>query len=269
MERPLYDDILRTSFTRKPLFMNTPSKSPLATLLLLAVALLCMTSMGPCNKQIPPPHSAAQFPFENQLDSLFTLPGDSIVLSNEVIPLLDPFQKGYNVAGQAEIAFAFRTSAPAALAGLALYLPGSNFTDLVTLWDSASGTVLAQANVTVANPGEWNSVPATGVNGQPVIFQPGKGYIVGFNTLPNGDTLFSRNQLNLIYWIFGYTSAGGPPMPSGLPLIPFTNGLITYEAQWVNYYETEPTSFFPGNTPAQHIVDSVYGVCDFGYVPLP
>jgi hypothetical protein len=248
--------------------MNTPPKSLLATSLLLAVALLCMTSMGACKKHHPFPKSAVRFPFENQLDSLFTLPGDSIVLSEEVIPLLDPLQKEYNVAGQAEIAYAFRTSAPAALADLALYLPSGGDTHLVTLWDSASGTVLAQANVTMVNLGQWNSVPATGVNGQPVIFQPGKGYIVGFNSLPNGDTLFTRDQLYLIYWIFGYQSPG-PPMPSGLAVIPFTNGLITYEAQWVNYYETEPTSFFPGNTPAQGIVDSVYGVCDFGYIPLP
>jgi hypothetical protein len=237
-----------------------------------ALAVLLFDSCYQTQVQLPNPilQSVVRFPFQNYLDSLFSQSRDSIILTIGVTEPYDPLTTQNEVFGQAEIAYAFRTSAPAAVAELALYLPSGGDTHLVTLWDSASGTVLAYANITMVDSAQWNSVPVTGPGGQIVTLQPGRGYIIGFNSLANGDALDGTvynpdNSVYVLYGIYDFEAA----VQNTIPVIPFTKGLITYEGVWNVFYDTELAELFPGNSPSTSNVNGVYGVCDIGYIAGP
>jgi hypothetical protein len=228
-------------------------------------------SKVPVNAPIPITilRSLEQFPFHRYLDSSFALARDTIYLTITPVSLLDPNIPHAEVPGQAEIAYAFRTSAPAAVTSLALLLPASGYSHTVTLWDSATGEVLAQTNVPSLDSGHWTSV-SLAITNQAVPIQPGKGYIVGYNTLAIGGTIDTYSPGNALYLLYGiYDFSQGPDKSSFRPIMPFTEGLISFEGIWQNAYDRPLRMSSPGATPAASYVNGVPGVIDIGYIAAP
>lgn len=255
---------------------------PLAKLLLQRTrvlpgfALMIVVAVSSCSKvpvTAPFPitvlQSLEQFPVRRYLDSSFALASDTIFLTITPVTLLDPNIPHAEVPGQAEIAYAFRTSAPAAVTSLALLLPAAGYSHTVTLWDSATGAVLAQTSVPSLDSGHWTSVSLALMN-QAVPILPGKGYIVGYNTLAIGGTLDTYSPGNNLYLLYGiYDFSQGPDKSTFRPIMPFTEGLISFEGIWQNNYDEPLRIASPGVTPATNYVNGVPGVIDIGYVAAP
>ena len=249
--------------------------------LLLGAGLLLLTSQS-CNKfrLIPFPFGDRfiQTPFKSYFDSLYAVSGDTLnSAGNGVLVTFTPagvndvLQKGDGGEdeGQLEIAYAFRTAYAGSVISLGVWLPDPGSTHTVSLWDSASGQLLAQANVPTPTSGVWAyaSVPST-------ILQPGHGYIVGVNSLAVGNPMNVSNASNEIFLIDGIYdfSAGLPPGGALLPMLPFTRGAITVEGWWQDFYDTPipggQAGLFPGGTPAMsYNVVGMVGLCDFGFIP--
>ncbi len=233
----------------------------------VAAAVMMTITVSSCSKipvNAPDPitilHSFEQFPMQRYLDSSFALAIDTIYLTLSTV----------TISGQAEFAYAFRTSAPAAITSLALMLPDSGFSHTVTLWDSATGAVLAQADVPTLNPGHWTSVSLALMN-QAVPIQPGKGYIVGYNSRAVGNALDVAAPGNTLYLVYGiYDFSQGPAKSTFRPIMPFTEGLISFEGTWLVDYDAPLTGpIFPGGIPADNYTNSVFGVIDIGYIAAP
>ncbi len=214
-------------------------------------------------------NSLEQFPFQRYLDSSFALSQDTIFLTITPVTLLDPNIPHAEVPGQAEIAYAFRPSAPAAVTSLALLLPAAGYSHTVTLWDSATGAVLAQTTVPSLDSGHWTSVSLALIN-EAVPILPGKGYIVGYNTLAIGSALDTYSPGNSLYLLYGiYDFSQGPDKSTFRPIMPFTEGLISFEGIWQNNYDEPLRITSPGVTPATNYVNGVPGVIDIGYIAAP
>ena len=266
-----------------PVYLNTKSfnMKTFTLKLLLGAGLLLLTSQS-CYKLrlIPFPigDHFTQTPFRSYFDSLYAVSGDSVnSAGNGIIVVFTPagvndiLQKGDGGQdeGQLEIAYAFRTAYAGSVISLGVWLPDPGSTHTVTLWDSASGQVLAQANVATTASGAWAyvSVPNAAI-------QPGHGYIIGVNSLAVGNPMNTVNPSNEIFLIDGIYdfSATLPPDGALLPMLPFTKGAITVEGWWQDFYDTPipggQAGLFPGGTPARsYNVVGMVGLCDFGFIP--
>lgn len=249
-----------------------PLKTLVAAASLLALGSSC-TKLGQIIP-VPPPigviQSLEQTPFKSYTDSLFGLSSTGTILTIVAVALNDnslPGSSGQDL-GQAEIGYAFRSSSDGAITSLGVLLPTTGFKHTVTLWDSATGQVLAQADVPTLTGGKWTYV-SLALAGQAVPIVANHGYIVGFNSLAVGNPIGTFSPGNKIYILDGiYTLGGGGPK---IPIIAFTKGPITFENQYTVLYNTPISNpIFPpsGSVGATGLFD-VPGVCDIGFIPAP
>jgi hypothetical protein len=253
--------------------MKTPTQ------LHFAVAALTLLAATSCSKvpitslPLPPSpilKSLQQFPMERYLDSSFALSSDTIFLTLSAAGIDDPTIQHAEVPGQAEFAISFRTSVAAALTSLALDLPDSGFTHTVTLWDSTTGAVLAQSDITTRISGKWSSVNLA-LLGQAVQLVPGNGYILGLNSLAVGNAEDAPGPGNEIFVLYGiYDFSQGPAKSSLRNIMPIVEGPITFESTWIVYFDPPATApAFPGTQPTSGDPHTVSGLVDFGYIPTP
>ena len=245
-------------------------KAPKLLIPFLGGVILALSACSKVTTPNPLPiiHAAEQDPFKQYLDSSLAIHNPQISFAIQAAPINDAFSNVGVVYGQAVIGYAFRTSGPAVVTSLGVLLPATGYKHTVALWDSATGHVLAEADVPSLDSGRWTYQSLT-INGQPIPISPGKGYVVGFNTLAIGSALFTTSPGNEIYELNGILdlTATGDHLR---PILPFTKGLITYEGFWqANYFSpiTSKSLPFPGGTPAAGITQLVPGVCDIGYIP--
>jgi hypothetical protein len=251
---------------------------------LLFAAVLLLLCGSSCTKigdiiPVPPPigviQSLEQTPFKSYTDSLFALSivnNVGSVLTSTAVALNDNSQHGTagEDLGQAEIGYAFRSSVAGAVTSLGVLLPTTGFNHTVTLWDSITGQVLAQTDVPTLNGGKWTFVSLAEL-GQAVLIQPNHGYIVGFNSLAVGNPVETFNAGNEIYQLDGIYQFFGNGSSDKVPVLPFTQGPVTFENYYLIPYTTSITSpIFPpavssGTTPAFDLP----GVCDIGFIPAP
>ncbi|HVS94891.1 MAG TPA: hypothetical protein VHE54_00345 [Puia sp.] len=237
---------------------------------LCAAAVLLMLAGG-CTKigQIPPTipitvlHSLEQDPVQSYTDSLLNIQGhvaltiDAVAL-NGVVP----------DAGQGIVAYAFRSSGYGAVVSLGVKLPGTGYEHMVTLTDSASGQVLAQAEVPTINGGHWTYVNLAIVN-QAVPIVPDHGYIVSLNSLAVGNAINTYDPGNSIYIINGvYLGGAGNPVQA---IFPFTRGEITFEDFGLTLYDNPLARLpLPAVYPAgAGEVQTAPGLVDIGFIPAP
>lgn len=240
---------------------------------LLVLALFAAFAISSCNKiPINPPipiQSLEEFPFKSYLDSLN---GASVDITYGAGVPIDPLVLHGEVNGQAEYAYAFRTSVPGLVTSLAVLEPVAGYSHAVTLWDSATGAVLAEANVPSLNAGHWTSV-SLALQGNAVPILANHGYIVGFNTLAIGDAIGAGTPGDQTYFIFGiyYNS------PTGIQLTnidPFVSKTFTFEGEYATYYNSILAVLgppFPGglNNPNGDPGNNLFGACDIGFIPAP
>lgn len=257
--------------------MKTPARFA------LAVGLF-MLAISSCNKidqllpTLPYAQSIEQTPFQSWLDSAMNLGSDSLALTLNPVGLNDVLKPGPGLAmpGQAEVAYAFRAADSGVVVALGVLVPAPGFQHTVTLWDSTSGTVLAQANVLSVDTATWRYVSLALTN-QEVVIQPNHGYIVGFNTLAVGNPIDGESPGNLMYFISGYwdTQSSIPAPGEWLPIFPFTEHGITFEGSYLVFYDTPIAPVFPqgaaypGIVPGSLGVNQTPGVCDIGFIALP
>jgi hypothetical protein len=245
---------------------------------LLCAAVISLVAAVGCSKigQIPPTipitviHSLEQNPVQSYTDSLFNV-GNGTILAIQAVALndvLNPQPQGGEDAGQAIVAYAFRSSGYGAITSLGVMLPTTGYEHNVTLWDSATGQVLAQAEVPTLTGGKWTYVDLAIVN-QAVAVQPDHGYIVGFNSLAVGNTINTPDPGNSIFIINGiYTQGGAGP---NVPIFPFTRGEITIEGYYIDFYDNPNERLpYPGTATSEYFGNmTVPGLVDIGYIPAP
>jgi hypothetical protein len=235
------------------------------TIFLLAAALSLFLGAS-CNKFPVPitgpiPGSLPATPFMTWLDSISNWSNLSIDSEESINPIdLD----GSQLPPQSEIGWAFRTSSPGTvvLLGVLEYAPGYQHT--VTLWDSATGEVLAQANVPTTDTMQWEYVELN-LTGQQVNIVPNHGYIVGQNTAAIGASINSNSPGNFETQLRTIIRNS---LQSWYAL-PFTEGAITVEGYYNEGY-TSPISspIFPGSDgPAVSGVATMWGAVDIGFIP--
>ena len=213
-------------------------------------------------------HDLEQDPVQSYTDSLFNV-GNGTILAIQSVALNDVLNPtGGADAGQAVIAYAFRSSGHGAVTSLGVRLPSTGYEHTVTLWDSATLQVLAQAEVPTITGRNWTYVDLAIVN-QEVVIQPDHGYIVSFNSLAVGNTINKPDPGNSIYILNGiYTGGGGGPVVS---IFPFTRGDITFEAYGTTFYDN-PLLRVPdprvGFTETG-VIQTIPGLVDIGYIPAP
>jgi hypothetical protein len=163
---------------------------------------------------------------------------------------------------QAEFGFAFRTSTPGVVFELGTLLPDSGFIHTVTLWDSATQTILARTDVINLSK---ISFSYTGLDSSTVVtLQANHGYVIGLNSTAVGNPVNSASVGNMIY----------APQPllvdqgqgNTIFLCPFTEGPITVERGFIyNYgYQAQPSVFFPPASSWSSQDNGFLGLCDFG-----
>jgi hypothetical protein len=164
---------------------------------------------------------------------------------------------------QAEFGFAFRTSTPGVVFELGTLLPDSGFIHTVTLWDSATQTILARTDVINLSK---ISFSYTGLDSSTVVtLQANHGYVIGLNSTAVGNPVNSASVGNMIY----------APQPllvdqgqgNTIFLCPFTEGPITVERGFIyNYgYQAQPSVFFPPASSWSSQDNGFLGLCDFGF----
>jgi hypothetical protein len=250
--------------------------------LLFAGGILVMLASS-CSKlgqiiPIPPPgviQSLEQTPFKSYTDSLLALSVTNNVgsiLTISAVALNDNTQHGSagQDLGQAEIGYAFRSTVAGAVTSLGVLLPSTGYNHTVTLWDSASGQVLAQTDVPTLTGGKWTYV-SLALQNQAVVIQPNHGYIVGFNSLAVGNAIETANPGNSIYLLDGIYQFFGSGASAKVPIIPFTRGPVTFENYYLIPYNTPITQpVFPPSGSSQFSSNfDVPGVCDIGFIPAP
>jgi|HubBroStandDraft_1064217.scaffolds.fasta_scaffold96914_4 hypothetical protein len=250
-----------------------PSRLPITIAALLTIAITSCSKVPIVNPPIPITvlHTLEQFPFQAYLDSIQALaPGIEFMINAG--ELQDPKVQHAEVPGQCESAFAFRSSTSGAVTSLGVLEPSTGYVHEVTLWDSATGQVLADTWVKSLDSGHWTYY-SLALFGEEVPIQANHGYIVGFNTLAVGSEVGDASVGNDIYVLYGpwdYRDYPGTA-PGFLPIYPIISGPITYEGQEVIFYDT-PISVppFPGTTPAGYFASqTILGVCDIGFIPEP
>jgi hypothetical protein len=245
----------------------------------LLVALLLLLLLGSsCYKYNPLPPGVVdslklleQHPFESYLDSLeaLTINTDSELVTYIPVGINDPnLKEDDSSTGQQEIAYAFRSSVGGLINQLGVYVPFGGYTHTVTVWDSATGEVVSQANVASASPG-WSFTDLVSI-GQEATILPDHGYIVGFNSDAVGVPINTVSQGNEVYLIDGIYDFKSNPPPGGIPMIPFTWQSITYEGFYAVSYDTPISApIFPGKSSIEtHDITGFVGGCDIGFLPL-
>jgi hypothetical protein len=233
-------------------------------------------SKVPINPPIPLPniHSLEEFPFQDYLDSLNALAADSINTETIATYLYDPLIQHQEVPGQAELAYAFRTSVAGAVTSLGVLEPAAGYNHTVTLWDSATGEVLAQALVPSLNSGRWTYV-SLALTGQEVPIEANHGYIVGFDSRAQGNSISVANPGSDIYIIMGVFDNRSNPVGFGYSNIdPFASKTFSFEGEYMIFYNgTTPLVGPPfPNSPNGEQDDpqnNLYGICDIGFIPEP
>ena len=243
---------------------------------LTAAALLLLT-LGCTRLKLNPfppfPYpTSVQHPFQTYLDSILALSEvtDSEFVTQVAINLNDPMGNiKLEGTGQAEVGYAFRSSVPGAITQLGVYLPTPGFSHTVTIWDSASGEVLAQTNVATPAAGGWGYTGLFEI-GQGLTIQASHGYIIGFNSVAvgvpeNTDTV--ANEMWLFNGIYDFRQTPNPP-PGGISMLPFTYGSITFEGWYQVDYDTPISApIFLGTHEIQSsVVIAMLGACDIGFV---
>jgi hypothetical protein len=256
--------------------MKPPPRPPLAGAWLPAfIALFFAATSASCSKlqdyppiPLPKLQSFEQFPIESWMDSV----------NKSTLYQLDP-QIGHEVIyyppdqpaeyGQAILTIAFRTSVPGAVTSLAILEPAAGYAHTVYLWDSATGALLASANISTVDSGRWASV-SLALNGQEVPILANHGYVLGFNSLAISRPLNDATNGEEFYGIFLLGTASNPAgLGQMFPLEPFTSKSFTFEAISGDNYDsntpiTNPpwSAFYPGQ-------GQIFGPPDIGFVPEP
>ena len=231
---------------------------------------LIVLSLGACNKigSLPIPGGilpygvvtpVQQFITTYNVDTNQTQP--FITLVPEVLNTVTTFGTTYQ---QAELGFAFRTSIAGSVFALGFLEPDSSYVHTVTLWDSATQTILAQKNI--YNLSGITFTYDTLSPSEVVVLQPNHGYVLGINSLGVNNLLNAYNAGNLFYFVGGitdYNPAGNP----FTPITPFTEGTITVETGFVYNYGTQapPANLFPPNFGISG--NALMGLCDIGFAP--
>ena len=236
----------------------------------LMPAVLCLIMIcQSCIKNVLPPipfpiQLNEQTPFKSFIDSINGL-GSATQLGILRVTINSPFFAHEAVPGQSIIGYSFRSSVSGKVTSLGVLLPAQGFIHNVILWDSINYQILAQADVPSLDSGRFTYVSLTLAN-QAVAIQPNHGYIVTFNSLNNGSALNTYSNGNNIYLLNGiyHFFAGGNSLT---PILPFTQGAITYEASYSLPYNNILS--LPPLAQAQVITDAslIPGVCDIGFTP--
>jgi hypothetical protein len=249
---------------------------PTALAALLAIAITSCSKVPLTNPPIPLPNilSLEVFPFQDYLDSLNALATDSINTQTIATYLYDPLIAHAEVPGQEELAYAFRTSVPGAVTSLGILEPATGYTHTVTLWDSATGEVLAQAYVPSLDSGRWTYV-SLALTGQEVPIAANHGYIVGFDSRSQGGPIGTATPGNNIYIIMGIFDNRSNPAGFGYSNIdPFTSKTFSFEGEYMTFYNNSTPLVgppFPGglNNLNGDPYNNLFGICDIGFIPEP
>ena len=252
--------------------MKWPAKLLLIVVFVPAMVINSCSKVPPTNAPIPITvlKSFEQFPFQDYLDSLNALATDSQHVIYTSGSLIDPYVLHGEIPGQAECAYVFRTSVSGVVTSLAVLEPATGYTHTVTLWDSATSVVLAQANVPSLDSGHWTSVSLV-LNGLEVPIQANHGYIVGFNTLALQSTISTGEVSDFIYVINGVYDFRQTPTGdnNGYYILPFVSKSFTFEGEYVVEYDPNipltgpPFNGFSSNT------NNLIGTVDIGFIPAP
>jgi hypothetical protein len=211
-----------------------------------------------------------QFPFQDYLDSLNALAPDSQHIIYTSGSLIDPFVLHGEIPGQAECAYVFRSSVAGAVTSLAVLEPSTGYTHTVTLWDSATSAVLAQANVPSLDSGHWTSV-SLALNGLEVPIQANHAYIVGFNTLALESTISTGEVSDFIYDINGVYDFRQTPTGdnNGYFILPFVSKSFTFEGEYVVEYDPNKPLTGPPFNGLSSNTNNLIGAVDIGFIPAP
>ena len=233
----------------------------------LCVIILCQSCTKDFSKLPPLPFPIQlneQTPFKSFIDSINGL-GSSVQLGLLRVTINSPFFPHEAVPGQAIIGYSFRSSVAGKVTSLGVLLPSQGFTHNVILWDSINYQILAQADVPSLDSGKFTFVSLALVN-QSVPIQPNHPYIVTFNSLYNGSALNTYSSGNNIYLLNGiyHFFAGGNTL---MPIIPFTQGAITYESVYSLDYNNILSQLSPAQAQVITNTSLVPGVCDIGFTP--
>lgn len=184
----------------------------------------------------PGPVNVTTMPFNEFMTTWIAPPTNT----NTVIQLL-PELTGGTTIDNFEMGFAFRSSAAGTVTSLGTWLPFTGFPHQVTIWDSATQTILATATVTGTSTSAftYSNVSST------VSIKANHGYVVGFNTLPIGSPVDQFSEGSAYEDIEGFmVDRGASPYK---PMLPFNEGDITVENTFVYNYGAGavPANLFP------------------------
>jgi hypothetical protein len=243
------------------------------TKLLFPVVALALVFVSSCNKLItlPGAPSPVQHPFLTYVAYLqgLNITNDSELVTYIPVLLNDQTTKATGT-GQAEYAFAFRSANPGVISQLGIYAPIGGVTHTVTLWDSATGQVLVQLNITTNAPGEWTYSPV-GQPNQVLGIEANHGYIIGFNTLPVGIPINSDTLAKEIYAFNGIYDFKANAPPGNLPMLPFTEFGITFEGWYLVEYITPISApiFPPPGSFQSYDLIAFFSPLDIEFTPAP
>jgi hypothetical protein len=244
---------------------------PALTLILLLQACAkdsLVISPGPLPLPNPIPiHPINFYPIQEPFQAFVTKYNVPITSTSESIGITTGYFDTYTRSGAieydaAELGFAFRSSVAGTILGLGTLLPATGFAHTVTLWDSATQTVLATVSVNSQSTGAFSYTDLAAT----VPIQANHGYVVGYNTLANGNPVNAYSTGNAFSVVTGILVDGG--QGSDIPLTPFTTGTITVENTFENNYGDgqPPTNLFP--TASEWIGQNVgfFGLCDIVFL---
>jgi hypothetical protein len=255
--------------------MKTP-KTLLTTVLVMLLAASCSKiPISPIPIPVPPGvlQSIEQHPFQRYLDSVEALTSENIYLFRDSILLNDvllPPHDNTQGTGQAEIGYAFRTDVAGAVVGFGIYVPIGGYTHTVTLWDSATGQLIAEWGVPSLHNSAWTTITLPQQKMQ--VIQPNHGYILGFNSLAEGNfinTPSPGNELYVYQYIINYNVGTAPN--EFQDVFPFTEQDITFEGAYEFPYDTPSanTPFPLTGNPYASQDPGFFGTCDIAFIPQP
>ncbi|MFL5742150.1 MAG: hypothetical protein ACJ75B_18145 [Flavisolibacter sp.] len=235
---------------------------------ILCLILFCQSCYRDPSFLHPPVHFPIQIleqtPLKSFLDSINGL-GSSVQLTIQSVTINNPFIPHAEVPGQAVIGYSFRSSVAGKVTSLGIRLPARAFSHTVSLWDSVTRQILAQADVPSLDSGKFTYVSLSFLN-RAVDIQPDHPYIVGFNSLANGSALNTYSSGNNIYSLNGiyHFFQGGNSLT---PIIPFTKGAISFESYYYLPYNSILSLPSPAEVQAITNTNLVSGLCDIGFIP--
>jgi len=240
----------------------------------LSIALITLSAIF-ASDSCSPDSSIIPSNILNQIQSIQETPVATLFDSLSKIPSItvnyvpDSFSHG-----GVEFGYTFQASAPGTIIQLGLRLPDINFTHTVTLWDSATQTILAEADILNQSSLKFSYVNLA-ANNQQVVIQPNHTYIISWNSLSkeNGATINSGQAGNHFYYIQMWEGST-LGTPNYLTIFPFMYKHITVTACYLNEYPSTPKGggnpFAITPFPIGHSVPGIdiYGLCDIDYIPL-